>query len=258
MPPEAVSQQRFCEAAIFEQLVGRLQFAAQCYPAGRQRMHAAWRVARARFRVEGRVRVTRALHRDLTWWTRELRDDAHEGVPLAAASAPPVGSGSMAIYADASGEQGFAAWTLHRGEVLFVEGEWTERERDDLIICEKELLASTFGLAALQPAVGDQFVLSYTDNTNVLAAMRSMGSTSRRMQELVAQRTAWMLEAGVVEAAARVTSANNVWADWGSRARLDDMVLAVRALGLRARRIPIPPAWRDTSALCALQPDSLE
>ena len=102
------------------------------------------------------------------------------------------------------------------------------------------------------------FVLSYTDNTNVLAAMRSMGSSSRRMQELLARRTAWMLRKRVVEASARITTDNNVWADWGSRGRLAELVAAARRMGLRARRVAMPPDWRDTAALRALLPDSLE
>ena len=142
--------------------------------------------------------------------------------------------------------------------MLFVEDAWSPEERDDLIICEKEMLASTLGLVALQPEVGDAFVLSYTDNTNVLAAMRSMGSSSRRMQELLARRTAWMLRERVVEASARITTDNNVWADWGSRGRLAEVVAAARRMGLRARRVAMPPDWRDTAALRALLPDSLE
>ena len=106
--------------------------------------------------------------------------------------------------------------------------------------------------------MGDAFVLSFTDNTNVLASMRSMGSSSRRMQELTAMRSEWLLQHDVVEASARITSASNVWADWGSRGRISDVVAAARRLGLRARRVHVDETWRDTSPLLALEHDSLE
>ena len=65
----------------------------------------------------------------------------HKGVPLASA-----GTGIAShVYADASGvEVEWAAWTVADGELLYVFGEWTADERELLIICEKELLASTW------------------------------------------------------------------------------------------------------------------
>jgi len=40
-----------CELHAYISLLGKLNFAATCYPRGRQWMHAAWRAARARFRT---------------------------------------------------------------------------------------------------------------------------------------------------------------------------------------------------------------
>ena len=37
------------------------------------------------------------------------------------------------------------------GELLYAYGEWTEDERELLTICDKELLASTWGLVAFAP-----------------------------------------------------------------------------------------------------------
>ena len=71
----------------------------------------------------------------------------HKGVSLASAGA---GVASH-VYADASGEVGWAAWTVVDGELLYMYGEWTEDERELLIICEKELLESTWGLVAFAP-----------------------------------------------------------------------------------------------------------
>ena len=248
-----------CELAEYTQLLGRLQFAAQCYPLGRQMLHAAARVARAGFRLRGgRVRVTKAVRRDLLWWVAELRSAEHEGVPLAAADPiPPVGGGSAAIYADASGEQGYAAWAVADGELLYVHGMWSEAERTELIICEKELLASTIGLVALAPFLPPRIV-SFSDNTVATAAMRRQTSRSLRMQQLVARRTLWLHAHDVVEAAERITTHANLWADLGSRLQVGEMVRQATTFGLRPREVEAPAAWRCTAALIALQGDVLE
>lgn len=250
---ERVAGQTTCERAAFEQLVGRLQFAVQCFPVGQQHTRAAWRALRARYRLAGgAVGVSKAVQRDLLWWAAELRAPGHAGVPLAQTALPPVGAGTAAIYADAAGSGGFFAWAVAGGELLYVVDEWTVEE-DGLLICEKELLASTAGLVALAPLLG-RFVLSFTDSTVAQAAMRRMASGAERMDELVRRRTAWLYEHGVVEGVARVTSRNNVWADWGSRGRTADVLTQAQRLGLRPREVTLPAVWRDTSALLALPP----
>ena len=57
----------------------------------------------------------------------------------------------MLALASATGEIGFGAWAVKGRELLVVWGEWTEAERTELIICEKELVASTVGLRTLAP-----------------------------------------------------------------------------------------------------------
>jgi hypothetical protein len=244
----AVAAELRCDRRDYLRVLGRLQSAVQCYPIGRQHLHAAWRVARARFRLaDGSVPVTKAVRRDLLWWAAELEREGHEGVPLAAAGERE----QSYIYADASGEQGWMAWALEGIELLYVEGDWSELERRSLIICEKELLASTWGLVALQPYL-QSAVTSYTDNTVAQAAMRSMAPGSAAMQELSMQRTQFLFEHEVVEQARRITSKANLWADLGSRHRLADALRQAEQLGLQPRRVHVPCAWRETAELCRI------
>ena len=63
--------------------------------------------------------------------------------------APMGAEGTGAIYADASGEVGWAAWTLAGSTVLLTGGRWSDAAREGLLICEKELFASAAGAAAL-------------------------------------------------------------------------------------------------------------
>ena len=149
-----VAGMQTCELAVFRKLVGRLTFASCMYPRARQWLHVCYRVMRARNRMQGgRVCVTCEARTELLLWVAELERPGHEGVPLAhVGRMPECGEpGTAAIYADASGEIGFGAWAVKGRELLVVWGEWTEAERTELIICEKELVASTVGLRTLAP-----------------------------------------------------------------------------------------------------------
>ena len=234
-----------CERASYERLVGRLQFAAQCFPYGRQHMHACWRVMRASFRLSGdAVLVSGAARRELRWWLEHMQADVVGGVPLAAVRMPPVGDGCAAVYADASTSGGFMAWTVRDGVLLFAEGAWTAAEQQQLGIAELELLASTFGLVALAPWL-PRCVVSFTDNTVAQAAMRAAAVRAESMQRIVEARTRWLMQHGVAEAARRITTTANLWADWGSRGQLDRVLAQAERMGLRWRRCSVPAAWRD-------------
>ena len=236
--------------------MGRLEFAAQCYPLGRQFMHALWRASRARYRfADGSIRIGESAREELRWWACELRSEEHRGVPLASPDPmPPVGDGAGAIYADACGEGGFAAWTIVGRELLYIEGLVAPEamESHGLGIAELELLASTWGLVALAPSLPPA-VVSFTDNTVALSAMRRLSARADgpAMAAVIRRRTQWLLEHGVIEAAERITSENNTWADWGSRGRGDEMRAAAIALGLTPRHVEIPPPWGDLDWLMA-------
>jgi hypothetical protein len=250
--------------AAFDRLVGRLQFAAQCYPIGRQHLHALWRVARvASRRRDGALPLSRRARDELRWWVRMLGSPLagaqaacgplawHDGVPLArCGDPPPIGGGASAVYADASGEGGWLAWSLSGRTVLLAHGAWLPDARQ-LLIQEKELLASTWGLVAFSPWL-PQHVTSFSDNTVAASAMISAAPRSPRMQQIAARRSQWLLDAGHVEHVQRVTSKGNVWADVGSRPELGGAAATerlARGLGFHVLHVAVPPEWLDVSAL---------
>jgi hypothetical protein len=252
---ESVLGGKVAQRGEYSTLMGRLSFAAQCYPLGRQWLHVPWRAARAVFRTAGgAVRLGSGGRDSLRMWTRALREESHVGVPLASVGPfPVVGSeGCGAVYADASGSVGFAAWTVAQRDgvptVLLVEGVWTARERS-MLICELELLASTIGLVTLAPLAQLSHVYSFTDNTVAMAAMRTLTPSTPVMAELTARRCEWLLETGVAESAERVTSKSNLWADLGSRGRTAEVERQASALGMAIEIVTPPPAWRCTAAL---------
>ena len=244
--------QRTVKRKLFLKLLGRLQFAAVCYPRGRQWMNAAWRAARARYRLDGdKVAMTKSVVRDLRRWEVALEDTAPPTVPLAAvAKARPMGEdGVGAMYADASGQQGWAAWTCVGTEVVLVEGEWTDAERVGLDISVKELHASTAGLVTLVPEMRASDVHNYTDSMVALGVMRSAVSTAPRLQALTAARIDWMLQAGVVEAAERIGSKSNLWADLASRDASAEVERQAALLGLSFRRVQAAAGWGSAAWL---------
>lgn len=246
-----VASERTCEREEFMSLLGKLNFAAICYPRGRQWLHAPWRAARASFRTRAdRVIISSSVSKALVRWAIELENAAHPGVPLASSGAFPESTSAeaLAIYADAARESsggGFGAWTVVDDELLYVEGEWSAEERRELLICDLELAASTIGLVALQPLSRRKHVYSFTDNTVAMAAMRGLTPSTAPMQELTEARVGWLLAGGVAEAAERITSKSNLWADLLSRSRLADVLQQAEGLGLRTRRVEPPATWRS-------------
>jgi hypothetical protein len=243
----AAADRRYMRADDLLALLGRLGFAAQCYPLGRQFLHACWRAARVRSRMaDGLIRVSKAMAAELAWWVEQLEMVDPPGVPLAARDPmPPPGEGTGVIYADASGMGGFAAWTEVGGTVYALGGEWDEGERA-MLICELELLASTLGLVALGPLL-PRDVYSFTDNTVAEAAMRRLRAESAPMQQMLHRRTAWMHERGVLEQSRRITSAANLWADIGSRPEkggIEEVERQARRLGFGFVRVGVPGGWR--------------
>jgi hypothetical protein len=52
-----------------------------------------------------------------------------------------------------------------------------------------------------------------------------------------------------VERAERITSEANLWADMGSRARMQDVLVQARSLGLEPRVLSPVPEWADARYL---------
>ena len=239
---------------LYQKLLGRLEFASGCVALGKQYMHALWRCARAKYRYkDGSISISSAARVELEWWRAELESGDRRGVPLAQPDPmPEVGNGAAAIYADAAGAGGVMAWAVRGDELLYVEAKISEAECQQygLGIAELELLASTWGLACLGPLLSS-YVVSFTDNTVALSAMRRLSTRAEgdAMPAMLRRRTSFLLENAVVEAAERITSKNNRWADLGSRGQVGVVCVEALALGLRPRRVEITSEWRDLSWL---------
>ena len=74
---------------------------------------------------------------------------------------------------------------------------------------------------------------------------------------MVAARATWMLEQGVDEAALRITSKCNLWADMGSRGEQELMARQAVNLGLHVERVQLQPAWRHADYLLQLDGETI-
>jgi len=242
-----------CGLKVFESVLHRLLFAACVFPQGRQWLHCLFRVARASFRLAGgRVAVTSKVAAALRRWATELRREGHEGVPLASRGAFPLAGapGVGVAYSDASGGFGFGAWALHEGRVLYLEGQWTETEREGMHINLKELFAMAVSLGTFLPIMGSRYVAEFTDNTAAEGAARRLSPRTAPMQRLVERRVELLRAKGAFSAVARVATDENKWADLLSRADgLAEFLRQVEALGMEAVRCAVPAEWRETAEL---------
>ena len=75
----------------------------------------------------------------------------------------------------------------------------------------------------------------------------SVGPRSLRAERMVAARLQWMEERSILEAAERVTTGANLWADLGSRLRASEVERQAQLLGLRLRVVEAPPEWRGAT-----------
>ena len=115
-------------------------------------------------------------------------------------------------------------------------GEWDDSSRD-MNIADKEYLASTAGLLGLHPFIESSYIWEWTDNTVALAAIRNLTPVRQVIQELSKFRAEWLRENLVFMVGERITSKNNLWADWGSRGRIDLVQTHAIELGLNVVQV---------------------
>lgn len=83
--------------------------------------------------------------------------------------------------------------------------------------------------------------------------MRSMTPSTTCMQELTSARVEWMAARGVREAAERISTHANLWADWGSRGRWAEVEAQAKQMGLPVRLLEPPEGWRSAAGMLAVE-----
>jgi hypothetical protein len=177
-----------------------------------------------------------------------LDNGADHTVPLAwRETIPSVGVGAIAQYADAAGDganPGFGVWWVEGSNLYLVFGAWSASEVQ-LPIHVLEFWTNSMGLEAVwSHDHSNQFVVEYTDNTAAEIIGDSQYSKAEHMLRIAAWRAEFMDGTGLCVLPQRVTSEDNVWADWLSRGRSAEVLAEARALGLSPTILSCPPRSR--------------
>ena len=268
---DLLSQRNRADWSLLNSLWHKLLHAADCMPGGRQHLFALQRLVRATFRMRGRaVRLHDAACDELEWWAKQLLAE-QEGVPLTVRQdfESALSDSCLCYYGDASREftstgdpdvsgSGFGAWTLRRqgGEkpplLLFIEGRWLVDECVEMHIGALEFKLQNMALVSLYEAVSADLdahithVLEFTDNEASEGATDTGRSGVEMFQRLLAERAAFILEAGIYTHSERITTKANRWADMLSRGLVQDVLAEATALGLESRRVEIRAEVRST------------
>jgi hypothetical protein len=246
--------------------IHKLLHASSVIPLGRQHLFAVMRAARTITRLEsGAKALSAAAIRELGWWSAMLaRQVGERGVPLAARFTfpEPTEPGVLAPYSDASreigspGASGFGAWAIVKGDFVYVEGRWSDREVGELDINTLELAAMdigtfTFADYSESVGVGVTHFYEFTDNTSAEYSTERGKPRAGRLGALIERRYSAMARMNVFGTAERVATEDNDVADGISRGgtMLADALRIPASLGYKIVRLEPLAEWRDTSGL---------
>ena len=253
-------------AHLMTSLMHKLLHASSVIPLGRQHMFHIMKAMRIETALAGGAKpLGKAAIAELEWWAEMLdRDMPKRGVPMAVRSIfpDPTAEGVVVSYSDASREltnpteSGFGAWAVIAGEVLYIEGRWSDKEAAELDINTLELAAMdmgsfTFMKHARLAGVEVTHLYEFTDNTSAEASAERGKPKSEKLGRLITRRYDALYKFGVAATATRVTSVDNDIADGLSRGgeQLAQALRLAAAAGYPIRRVEVDAEWRDLSHL---------
>ena len=235
------------------------------------------------------VIITKEADKELDWWEEELTIEDHTGLPLASRRHfPAVSSPStLVIYSDSSREDvdsmaieelegeiiasaedlfepgelddadedessGLGAWAVIHHIFFYIHDVWAPWELKAFSINVTELATEVIAmltLADLHSSV--THVLSMVDNTSAefVSERGRPGKDSLGMHHINKERQQHITSRGLHQKTSRVTSKDNDIADLLSRGRIKAALRIAREAGLVTIRVPIPPEYRDLSAI---------
>ena len=246
-------------------LAFKMLVVCEFYPLGRQWLHSVFRCLRSsRLVAVISWDVATDAASDLHRFQELLRSPIVLEIPLACRLTFPFeGQPELIVkYDDASGEPrlfeardgqpGFGSWTVRDNTLYYIHGVWTAHESRLLSISLLEFLASLFSTNAFSALFADaSHILEFTDNTGVEWSSRKETARRELMQLVTAKRSDLLAQRGLVPRSARVSSADNIWADDLSRQRVSKVLAEAAARGLACCRVELPADVRDTEWLLA-------
>ena len=198
-------------------------------------LHARYRSARAPISAEAREAFAKC--------ELALAHAEYHFLPFAAVeSFPSVAHGLKASYADAADDkpgQGWGFWWVSGSVCFLAWGVW-ETKHASIPIHGKEAWASTAAIMTMKVIQQESdYVLEYTDNSPTEWVVDSQQSKCEFLQTVIEARAEFFDASGMCSLPQRVSSANNVWADFLSRGWSQYVLWKVAKLGLKPIVVPL-------------------
>jgi hypothetical protein len=154
--------------------------------------------------------------------------------------------------ADEDESSGLGAWAVIHHIFFYIHDVWAPWELKAFSINVTELATEVIAmltLADLHSSV--THVLSMVDNTSAefVSERGRPGKDSLGMHHINKERQQHITSRGLHQKTSRVTSKDNDIADLLSRGRIKAALRIAREAGLVTIRVPIPPEYRDLSAI---------
>lgn len=253
----------FLPRPIFTSLVHKLVHASCIIVRLRPRLAPMFRDLRAGRHCPTSVPISAASTEAFHFAKRCLEGEGLSSIPIASAEAfPQFGDGTVAQYADASGDgadPGFGGWFVIGLVCYLVASPWPEWARH-IPIHALELWATT-ALTCLvyETDATSAFIVEYTDNQGAEWVADTQSSKSPHFHLLIDARADFFDSSGVCTITQRVSTHHNSWADDLSRGRLAKVWYEAVSLGLQPVRLSIPPhciLWLEQLAAVDVTPSA--
>ena len=133
------------------------------------------------------------------------------------------------------GIHGFGSCAVRDGVAYFLAGTWSQSELQWLHISILEMFITYMSLATYVHLFSEvSHVLEFTDNTGAEWTARKESPHAPLLQLIAERRASLLKERVVFTRTERVTTDQNLWADWLSRGRIQQFLDDVAAQGLSA------------------------
>jgi hypothetical protein len=251
--------------SVLTSVAFKMLVVCECYPYGRQWLHPVFRALRGNRTAPIVLDQEPDVYDSLDRFRALLASDVRLAVPLASRQSFPFADSEHVLvgFADASGlsrpgevadgRPGYGAWTVRGRTLYIIHGLWTMNELQALSISVLEFVISYWlPVVFLDVAPHVSHLLEFSDNSGTEWSMRRETPSAVGMQAVAQRRSEFLQSRGLFSRAARVTSADNMWADWLSRQRIERVISEATALGLQVVRLHVSPSLRDLSWLLAV------
>ena len=252
---------------LLKSIVHKLIYATTFYPLGKTKLFYMKKTRKTDALLTSRGRIIGSKTKlELSWWRLQLQRATTPSVPLAPRYGFPTSSDTtIVVYSDASREldspetSGFGAWAIVSGIFIRIYGLWTVSEMQLYSINVLEAHASSGGTHRIQQRARElgnaaTHSLAFIDNTSAESVAENGRPQAEGLHLVNERRLAWTQQMGVMQAADRITSEDNVVADRLSRQEIAAATAFAIELGLPIETLQLTHEQRTLEGITPTWP----